>query len=197
MAKLAEMLLGPLKMRPFTLVRHTAKGVESHNVLIRILTALEIDRARIDAAEYIDSLTDRERAGELVKRGFVDAEMLYEDARIIEVLAHAVMDADKPDECWSGPAEMRKRLIPSETGALYKAYADHEEEIGPIKRVMTPELFEAALQAVAEEGTADPLLLFGSHIVKDFIVSTARELWSLRAARSSPISDSSALPTPS
>mgnify|MGYP001596473758 CR=1 FL=1 len=188
MAKLADLQLGTLKTRAFSFVRRAADGSEKTvSVRIRILNQQQLDQAKVDAAAYVNRLAPVDAKG-------LSHDELIEDARVVELLSRALCDPDsdtKEPDIWASPAHLRTLLSPSELAGLHKAYEDHVEDTGPIVHKLSPELFEATLKVVAEEASADPLLLFVSSIRKAFVVTTALELMRLRTDKSLLTSESS------
>jgi len=184
-AKLEALKLGKTATKRFTFTRQTEDGPEEVTVLIRPMTALDLDRARVNAETYVASEIDKNRA----VAGSRD--VLIDDAREIEILALALRDPDAPEEAWAGSAALRSMLTTNEIALLFRAYHEHQDNVGPLLSSLTPERYEAMIQAIAEAGRADPFILFDSRTQRAFITTMASELWSSRMARSSGTSDSS------
>lgn len=185
MAKLEALKLGATAGKDFTFTHHEDKGPREVTVHIRPLTALDLDRARVSAETYVADLVRRnEAAGQ-------SREALIDDAREIEVLALALRDPDKPDECWAGSALLRSMLTTNEIALLFRAYHEHQDHVGPLFSTLTFERYEEMIKAIAQVGRADPLVIsFDSHTQRAFITTMAVELWSSRTAKSSGTSDS-------
>lgn len=181
--KLGALQIGPTIGKPFSFTRQTTDGPRELKVLICPLTAQDLDRARVNAELYLDTL-DREKVAPEARQS------VLADAREIEVLALAVRDPDNPIEAWASADLIRSKLTTYEIALLFKAYHEHQDDVGPLVTTLTADRYEAMLKAIAEAGRADPFVLFDSRTQKDFITSTVAELWSYRMARSSGTSDS-------
>ncbi len=184
MAKLEALKLGKTATRKLTFTRHTESGPVEATVLIRPLTALDLDRARINAETYVANEIAANRAAEGSR------DVLIDDAREIEVLAIALLDPDAPDECWAGSAVLRALLTTNEIALLFRAYHEHQDQVGPLFSQLTFERREEMIKAIAEAGRLDPFTSFDSHTQRGFIISMAVELWSSRTAKSSGTSGS-------
>ena len=184
MGKLADLIQGnDLWKRDFTVVRKSEPGTPDtvYDPAIRVVTGREYDLARVNATIYTEALDKRKSLGS------TRAE-LVEDARIVEILAMALMDPQSTPnvpEPWASPEEIRARLRPEEIAAYWKAYEDFANDQGPIVWRMSEAEYNAVIAEIDQEASADPLLLFASSTRKSFIVSMARELVSLRTLVSS------------
>lgn len=180
--KLSELKLGRAARKPYTWTRKLENGEEQHPaVLIQVLTKTELDSARLNAYFYVKYLSKEQLDG----RAY---EELLEDARVVEVLALALRDPSKPQEAWSSPLEISQTLTTNEIAALWKVYYDWQTTQSPMVTDMTPETFEATLEAVAKTESADPLVLFESHMRNSFIIILAKALVNLRTENSFCIS---------
>lgn len=179
MSKLADLAFGASRLKAVSFKRTRQDGtvVDAH-LKIRLLTKIEMDEARVNARATVLS-RDKD-----LKEGRAFDELL-EDSRVVEILAIACRDSEKPDEPWSSPYEIERTLTPPEIAMLFELYSEHQAECGPILHDLTTEQFETLLEAIAKEGSADPFLFCASPLRNAFIISTAKELLSLRMASSS------------
>jgi len=173
MAKLEGLKLGKTVRKPFSFIRKTKDGDTKVEVLIEVLTARELDLARIDAANYIKSLASESLDSSA-------AHELSRDAEEIEVLARALKDPEHPEELWAGPSMLRTRLTSPEIALLAKAVEEHQQDVGPILHKLSAKAFDDLVQNIAENESADPLVFFDAHTQKNFIVIMASRLWSLQ-----------------
>jgi len=193
MAKLEALSLGDTVGKDFTFTRQTPKGPRDIVVHIRALSAMDLDRARVNAEIYADH-----QCGKIDgTKGAPTRDEILADARDIEVLALALRDPEKPDECWAGSGTLRGTLSTNEIALLLRAYNAFQDEVGPLFSTLTDERYEAMLSAIAQRASADPLVLYDSRTQKDFITTTVLELLALRMAKSSTTSESSEPSSPS
>lgn len=185
MAKLADLQLATGARKRFTFPHAKLDGsTQDVTVEIRILTTAELDAARKNALSTVKDLSDK------LKDGKTDEEKLAE-ARTIEILAAALMDPEKPSEPWATPMQLAQTLHPGAIALLSRAYQEHQDECGPFVRDITDEHFEALVEQIAEEASADPLALYASPLRNACIITMARELRALRIEKSSRSSASS------
>ena len=186
MAKLEALKLGKTAGKRFKFTRKTSSGeAVPVEVLIVPLSPTDIDRARIDAENYFESLPDAKTMPQATRDEIVT------DAREVETLSRALRDVDAPEDIFAGPAAMRSLLTTAELGVLLKAYVFHQDDVGPLASKLTPERFNQVVEDVAKTGELDPLVFFDSPTQKECIISMARLLWNSRTDRSSTTSDSS------
>lgn len=184
MSKLADLQLSTGALKPFTFKHAKRDGtVIDVTVMLRVLSKSEIDLARKNAHSTVKDLSAE------LKDGKSFEEMLAE-SRTIEMLAMACMDAEKPSEPWAGPMELAQKLHPGAIAALSRAYDEHQEECGPFVHDLTVEQYEALLEVIAQEASADPLALFAAPLRNAFTITMAKELRSLRTERSLRSSES-------
>jgi hypothetical protein len=185
MAKLEALKLGKTAGKRFTFTRKTSTGdAVPVEVLIVPLSPTDIDRARIDAENYFESLPDAKTMPQTTRDEIVT------DAREVETLSRALRDVDAPEDIFAGPAALRSLLTTNELGVLLKAYVHHQDDVGPLMSKLTNERLEGIIEAVAKTGELDPFVFFDSPTQKACIISMARLLWNSRTDRSSTTSDS-------
>jgi hypothetical protein len=80
---------------------------------------------------------------------------------------------------------MAQTLHPGAIVALSRAWESHQEACSPLKTDLTPEAYNALVELVAKEASADPLFHFASPLRNAFITTMAKELLSYRMDRSS------------
>lgn len=189
MAKLADLQLSTGALKAFTFKHAKRDGtVTDVTVMLRVLSKAEIDLARKNAYSTIKDLSAE------LKDGKSYEDMLAE-SRTIEMLAMACMDVEKPSEPWAGPMELAQKLHPGAIAALSRAYDEHQEECGPFVHDLTGEQYEALLEVIAAEASADPLALFAAPLRNAFTITMAKELRSLRTERSLRSSESNERPS--
>lgn len=185
MSKLADLQLSTGALKPFSF-KHAKKdgSIVDVHVMLRVLTKAELDRARANAHLTVKALSAELREG----KGNDD---LLAEARTVEILAAACMDPDDTSRPWASPLEIAQTLHPGAIGALERAYFEHQEECGPFIRDLTAEQYEALVETIAQEASADPLALFATSLRNACVITMARELVSLRTEKSSRSSESS------
>jgi hypothetical protein len=165
-AKLRDIQLGTSKLLPFAFDRRRADG-ETINVrvVLRVLSKREMDLARANAESTVKDLKVKEG------RSFDE---LFEEAKIVEILAVACRDPDAPEQPWANPLELATSLSAGEITVLWEAYTKHQDECSPILGDVTEEQFEALVDMIAREGDTAPLLSFASPLRNACIVTMAR-----------------------
>jgi hypothetical protein len=184
MAKLADLQLATGTLKPFTF-KHTEKNgnVVDVKVLIRVLTKAELDLARANALSTVQHLSKELREGRTY-------DQMLAEARTIEILASACMDPEKPTEQWAPQMVIAQTLHPGAIALLERAYEEHQDDCGPFVRDLTSEQYDAIVEEVAREASADPLALFAWPLRNACIITMARELRALRTEKSSRSSES-------
>lgn len=178
MAKLVDLKLPPPRRRLFSFTRNAQDGsVVDCKVLIQILTGRELDQARAEAVHYVK----RRLAVEEEKNS--SFEELLIDARIYEVLQYALRDPEQAEAAnpqpWCTSMELREILTNVEIGLLWRAYLDHEADLGPIKHSLTPDEYEGMLH-IAAQGEIDPHEFYAGKLRRACHQSMASEIFLLR-----------------
>lgn len=184
MSKLADLQLGTGKLKPFTFKRTKTDGTETDvHVLIRSLTKREADLARINAVRSVNDLDKNAREGST-------HETLLAEARMVEMLAVALRDPEKPEEPWAPALEIATRLDEPTIALLGQEYQRHQEACGPFIQDMTTEQADALIEAIAKDGTADPFYFCASPMQSALLVILARQHVMSKTTSSSSSSDS-------
>ena len=184
MSKLSDLQLGTGALKPFSFKRTKLDGSECDvHVLIRCLTKRESDGARLQAKRTVLDLDKSARSG------VADDELLAE-ARIVETLAIALRNPEKPEEQWATGLEITQTLDVGTIALLGQEYTRHQEACGPFMQDMTGEQADAMIEVIAKEGSADPFFLCASPLQNAFITTLARALVTLRMENSSSSSES-------
>lgn len=181
MAKLSELKLPPLRRKPFSFVRKTRDGVEVKcDVLIQVLSGIEYDRARAEAVSYVSKLAED---GKLLNES--EREELVIDARTFEALQYALRDPahekdDNPPP-WCTAMQLREMLSTVEVGLLWRAYRDHEMDLGPMVHELNPEQYNAMLLVAAAAAVVDPQEAYSPRLRVKVHHAMAKEVLDLRA----------------
>lgn len=184
MSRLADLQLGTGALKPFSFKRTKLDGTEIDvSVLIRCLTKTESDIARVRAKKSVNDL-DKSARGNTE-----DGELLAE-ARIVETLAIALRNAEKPEEPWASAFEITQTLDVGTIALLGQEYTRHQEACGPFIQDLTSEQVDAMIEVIAKEGSADPFFLCASPLQNAFVTTLAKLLVTLRMENSSSSSDS-------
>jgi hypothetical protein len=185
MARLVDYALGIGSLKPITWTHKKRNGDEVElRANIRVLKKNELNQARLQAVHDVARMDPSLKEGK-------SYEELLEEARVVQVLARALVDTESPDldspRPWASPMELEAMLSTSEVSFLWKAYVEWQEENSPAKYSLTPEEYESFVKT-AGEGNADFLVFFSSPTLKAFIISMAVELRTWRSASSSSTS---------
>jgi hypothetical protein len=184
MGKLADLQLGNGALKPFSFEFKRQNGtIAKVRVAVRVLGKGEWDLVKINARLACEGKDARAQGKAL--------EELIEDQRIVEALAIALRDPDKPDEPWATPLEIDALPTPV-ISLLWNVYDEHQGNFGLLVTELSAEQYDALIETVAEEATCDPFLLFAPPMRNAFVITMARELRSYRMQSSSGISESGA-----
>lgn len=184
MSRLSDLQLGTGALKPFSFKRTKLDGSECDvHVLIRCLTKRESDGARLQAKRTVLDLDKSARSG------VADDELLAE-ARIVETLAIALRNPEKPEEQWATGLEITQTLDVGTIALLGQEYTRHQEACGPFIQDLTDEQADAMIEVIAKEGSADPFFLCASPLQNALVVSLARRHETLRMENFSSSSDS-------
>ena len=181
MPALKDLKLAPLRRKPFSFTRKTRDGGEEQcSVLIQVLTGKEYDVSRAEAVRYVTRLV-----AEGTTLNESEREELVIDARNYEALQWALRDPahekeDNPPP-WCTAMELREKLSTVEVGVLWRAYRDHEMDIGPLKHELTKEDYEAMVLLASTAAIIDPQEMYSPRLRVKVHHAMAKELLDLRA----------------
>jgi|SRR5215210_7474121 len=177
--------------RPHRLVdfprRDPGSGEPMGKVALQVLTQEEQMTCAAAAEAFTRKIIKEAPRQDEAKRGYDD---VYNNAAAVEVLFRACRrteDVTRP--FFPAPAEIRKHLTADEVGVLMTNYFTVQTELGPIVAHLSSEEVDAWITRLVEGGSAYPLDLLSSDVLRTLVVGMASQLRAYATATSSPGSE--------
>ena len=172
------------------------EGDQDVKCVLRILSESEFQRACSNAqkvADYRCKESPTDTANHAHRDGWQE---IYNDQKIVEVLAIALMLPGYPDKKLSlvpDAKSLSEALTSDEVGVCFQAYQALRAEAGPIISALSADECEAYLKVLVEGGSRHPLSRLSSAAITDLLmhsVSTMKSFATITGSPGSPVEES-------